>query len=173
MKSRRSKFILSMLAVLILSSPVLPQTRQSSKTESRMGYWINFGFGRSTLGWLAGSANLTVSIDRLALSLRGTTNSEGLFLDDFWDVAALVGWGKQHGRRYIAFGLGLAVVGGYRSAGLFSANRPVPLTPGFAVESQWFIRARRWLGAGLYTYLNLNGEETFGGITLCVQVGKY
>ncbi|MBI3004916.1 MAG: hypothetical protein HYY49_05810 [Ignavibacteriales bacterium] len=43
---------------------------------------------------------------------------------------------------------------------------------GFAVEIQTFLIITPIFGVGFYTFTNVNKEKSFGGIVLCLRVGK-
>ena len=173
-------------AHLVLVEPIHCQQAVSQTTPT---YWIGAGLGRSSLGWLAGSANATVHFDWALISVRVTANSEGLFGgDEFSDVAALVGIGARErvwsrsGQRemevFASIALGIAWVRGSRhkpdpDPGLFDGTQvPVDGTLGLPLEAQLFWRGTA-IGVGLYLFENLNPEQSFFGATLGVQVGRF
>lgn len=70
-----------------------------------------------------------------------------------------------------ASGTGLAYVDDRRSEGLFSDSEPVDATVGMSLEAQVSLRPLRFVGIGLYTFANVNGEKSFFGATVSVQIG--
>ncbi len=74
-------------------------------------------------------------------------------------------------------GVGIARVTGSRFVGrpgIFASGRRADINPtiGVPIEVRLFARLSRASGFGLYVYTNVNEEHSFGGVTLCLQLGK-
>ena len=167
------------LAILVLFLlGVIPVAR-----AEETNYWLNVGFGRCSLGGYAGSANISIQFNKYLVSLRTTGNSETTdFLssgDDFYDIGLLFGIAPLRSNLLVSAAIGLALVGGSRDTGesswLFSIDRRenIGTTIGLPIEIQLIQRLSSYMGVGAYIYANINKEESFGGIALCLQLGKF
>ena len=110
------------------------------------------------------------------ISIRNT-NSFQLFGDQFWDFGVV--YSKILSKNVVttSLGAGLSIVGGSRDDGLnlFGPDKPrEPVDPvlGIPLEIQVSIHPINYVGIGLCGYTNINGVNTFSGITLCLQLGK-
>ena len=175
---RRKVRIYSVLnVVFILNFSLYAQSNNSSNAN----IWITGGLGASTIGSLAANANLNLQIDKFLFSLRtsGYLEKAGIFSggDEFSDIAFLVGIGSKDPKFYKSISIGLAKIEGSRyhgKPGLFSGGKRIPFqsTIGFAIESHLNIKISNFFGIGLSPYLNINKEQTFFCLTMCISLGK-
>jgi len=167
---------------LIICALLLNLSIDSAFTQSnRTTFWLNGGLGVNSLGSLAGSANVSLQLDKYIYALRATANSENAELfgggDEFFDTGLLFGLATKSRKKFASIAIGIARVTGNRyegKPGLFGGGKRVNIAPtvGFPVEVQLFLRPASFFGVGTYIYGNLNSEQSFGGITLCLQLGK-
>ena len=162
-----SRFPLHLMLCILLVTGVLRAQDQGP------GYWLNAGFGTNSLGFISGSANVSLQPAWGVLSLRGTANSEDLFGDEIWDVGLLYGGAIRSNDLLLSGGVGVAIVGGSRSEGLFSGRVGIPSVIGFPLELQALWQIIPPFGIGLYGYADINSEESFAGFTICLHVGMF
>jgi hypothetical protein len=167
------------LGLLVLSSLVLRPSGWASETA----LWLNVGLGGSTIGSYSGSASFSFQIEKYLVSIRATANTEtfGLFEggDEFYDVGLLIGYVPVRSKTLISIAAGIARVSGFRYIGepgfLFGSGKreDIEATIGIPIEIQLFQRLSNYGGIGAYIYANINKEESFAGITVCLQLGKF
>jgi len=163
--SRYSSIILILLIFLFSEgTSVFAQTEEDLSNNLN---WINVGLGFSSLGAIGGCADFNFQFKKLMFSLHATVNSEksGILAggDEFFDTGLLIGIATQSQENHASISVGIARVTGSRykeTTGGFFGGKRVDIDPtiGFPI--------------GLNIYLNLNKEETFGGITLSLIFGK-
>jgi hypothetical protein len=158
-------------AMMLSINSIMAQVVEEPEHESEDHYWIGVGLGTGTLGFPAGSINLSYQFDGSVITARGAIDGE-IFGDDLWDLALLYGISIGHGELYASAGAGVAIVGGERSHGIFSQGEDIPITAGLAIESQLAWRPIPLLGVVLYGFADINTEESFAGVTMGVQVGN-
>jgi hypothetical protein len=141
-------------------------------------YWLSAGVGLCSLGYMGGSASLTLQVDHMSISMRTTATSAGLFEDEYYDFGLLMGYSSQIGRGHVSIAAGIANVTGSHSEGLnlFSSNgngrKNISPSVGVPIEVQLYPQLSRILDLGIYGYANLNSVQNFAGITLSVRLGK-
>ncbi len=172
------------IILILITSLSLEFTSVFARTETKSNenlYWFNGGLGRSSLGSVGGSTGMSIQLKKMMFSMRATANSEGGGIldggDEFFDVGLLIGIATQRLKNNASFLVGIARVAGSRyieTSDSFFGGKRVDIVPtiGFPIESQLFFKLSGWFGMGLNIYLNLNREETFGGITLNLMLGK-
>ena len=141
--------------------------------SNEKNFWINLGLGKGSVTQNAAalSANATYQSGKNVVTLRAVGTGE-LFGKSVGDYGLLYGRTLKQEQVFVSVGVGLAVVEGTISHGLFSNKEKIGPTIGIPVEAQLFWRPFRFLGIGLYGFANLNPEEPFVGATLSFQFGK-
>ena len=157
------------------AEPLLPVvTRQQDGGST---YWVGAGLGfgtsDSTSDDFGGSVNLSYRFDPHLLSLRAATVGE-LFGDDFWDIGLLYGRATGQGAVFASLAAGIAVMGGTRNpGGIFDeSSETISSRISLPLELQLYWRPLRFLGLGVYGFANFNDEESFGGATFGLQLGR-
>jgi hypothetical protein len=173
---RQALLLLPLVGLVFVAGAVHAQTAARSP-EHR--FWGAGGAGVGVLPGadrydategLAGSLNAAYQFNRHLFSVRATNVGE-LFGDNFSDYGLLYGRVLAQTPLFVSVGTGLAYVDGRRSEGLFSDPEPVDATVGVPLEAQVSLRPLRFVGIGLYTFANVNGEESFFGATVSIQIG--
>jgi hypothetical protein len=167
------------LALLVLMYLVVLSAVEAGETN----YWLNVGIGRSSMGGFAGSANISIQFNKYLVSLRATGNTETTdFLssgDEFYDIGLLFGIAPLRSEMLVSAAIGIALVGGSRDTGESSwffgnvGRENIGTNIGLPIEIQIFQRLSSYMGIGAYIYANINNEESFGGIALSLQLGKF
>ncbi len=152
-----------------LSNQIIETPEIEYQTENN----INSGGFKSLMvgvsfGTIA-AANLSYQFRTHLISLRGAT-SVAIFEDNVWDVGLLYGFATQSERFHTSFSFGVAVIGGSRSDGLFSPSETIPTQFGFPLEANLYWRPLPNLGLGAYAAANINGDASFAGIGLSLQL---
>lgn len=139
---------------------------------SKKAWWFNAGLGAGSVEDNSAALNLSFSYQfgKHLISLR-TAGCGGLFTDSFSDVAALYGWSTSPGQFQASASAGIGFFRAAYSSGLFSEVTVVEGI-GFPLEFQLSWRPLSFLGVSCYGFGNINGEESFFGVTLGVQFGK-
>ncbi len=184
MKGRKNLFIIIIFMVILSSFTFLQGDESSVKKKT---FWFNFGLGTgasadSNSPWaqgssnsesdMAGSINATAQFGKHAFSLRFVTG-QALFEESFWDLGVLYGLATKPSVFHFSGGIGISLVGGTSGENFFFfSTKKVSTTLGLPLEIQLSWRPLRFLGLCAYGFANLNKHHTFGGVTLCVQLGK-
>ncbi|MEM8557760.1 MAG: hypothetical protein AAGG50_08040 [Bacteroidota bacterium] len=177
-----------LLSAIVLVAGAVPVTAQP--LNAWVGAGVGYGAlpelpereqGEEGLGVLTGA--LFVSIERapVVLTLRAAGATE-YYGDEAYDVGVLVGVGGGGPMRHLSVGVGLALVNvvsdddGLSLFGSVSGRIDGPAdrttTLGLPLEVQAFVQGRH-VGLGLYGFVNLNREATFGGVTLAFVLGRW
>lgn len=168
------KFLFYPIVILLVLEGVSLAQQNMDQTKN---YWLNLGVGAGSVG-TAGIISLNFQFGEQILTLGHHSNFQ-LFGSDFWDIGVI--YGKQlsnKGTIFTSVGAGLSIVGGTRRTeglSLFSQGpppRPINLTLGIPLEMQFIIRPSSAIGIGVCGHININKENPFAGLTLCLQFGK-
>jgi hypothetical protein len=162
---------LCLIIVLWLTSGQLIHAQSSGSQY----FWIEFGIGGGSVGEEGVSANLNVNYQIGSNLLSGRIIGCGeLFGRTLNDYSFLYNCVLNSSALLISFGGGLGIVTGHISHGLFSDKAPEKIAPviGLPLEARLFIRPLSFLGLGLFGFANINGEESFSGVTLSLAIGK-
>lgn len=143
---------------------------QSPISTSNNLYFVNLGLGLGSPG-VAGIGNFTFQFGENLLALR-TAISSKTGGDEFWDVGILYGRTTKPAILTASIAAGIGMVGGSHDTGLFSRDEKIEKKIGFPVEAQLSWRLTKVFGFALNGFANVNSEKTFGGATICLQVGK-
>ncbi len=168
-RSRARAALATLVVFLGLESSTL--SAQTASGPQRDSFWLGVGLGAGSedfAGHLNGSYQFGASI----ISLR-TAATVGLFDDGFVDYALLYGRAtRAAAKRYHASAaLGVAFVDGCRGEGL-GGCQDESAGVGLPIELQASWRPGSLIGVGLYGFANLNGMQSFAGVTLGLQVGR-
>jgi hypothetical protein len=175
--SRKIRIYSSFILLIILNLSLNAQTNNSTNVN----FWISGGLGVSTIGSLAANANFNLQISNFLFSLRtaGYLESAGMFSggDEFSDTAILFGIGSKSPKFFTSISAGLAKTDGSRyhgRSGLFSGGKRIPINSviGFALESKLNIKLSKAFCIGLSPYVNINKEQSFFCLTICLGLGK-
>jgi hypothetical protein len=133
--------------------------------------WGTVGLGVGTPDGFAGVAGFDLLIGGHLVSARAT-GVAGIIDDEFWDFGVLYGrtYGWSRGRASVS--AGLAMMDGQRCAGVFGGCEPVNARLSLPLAARVSWHALPFLGLGLYAFANLNGEESFGGAAVTVELGR-
>ncbi|MEL6770111.1 MAG: hypothetical protein AAFP18_03520 [Bacteroidota bacterium] len=174
-----------LLSVVLLAAPVQVDAQP-------INAWIGAGVGPGVLpdlpereqsedglSALTGALFASIERGRAVLTLRSAVAAEYAG-DQAYDAGVLVGVGGGGPMRHLSIGAGIALVGvvsdddGLRLlGGLGGVDRPPDRTTtlGLPFEVQAFVKGRH-VGLGLYGFVNLNREASFGGVTLALVLGR-
>jgi len=166
---------------VLLLAKAAPADAQLPAEPNKVTYWLSGGLGHSSLGSLAGNASGNIQYGSGLISLHASAHAETVEIfgggDELYDLGLLVGIASRGTRELASFAVGIARVTGSRyigRPGLFSSGRRVGTQPtiGLPIEAQLFHKLGRIAGLGACMYADINSEQTFGGITLNIQLGK-
>lgn len=161
------------VASLLFGSMLVPHVAlaQQNAGPERDTFWLGAGLGVGSEDFAA-QLNGSYQFGGNLLSLRASATA-GLFDDGFGDYALMYGRATSPtGKRYHASAaLGLGIVHGCRGGGL-GGCRDVSNAVGLPIEVQLFWRPGSRMGLGLYGFANFNDEQSFGGLTLSLQLGR-
>lgn len=133
--------------------------------------WVSAGLGVGALNsggadtYYAGQVSAHWQRGRQILSLRGAgVAGICIFENDCnkADIGLLVGVGTTGSAGHASVGAGIALVPGTED--FFS-------TVGLPLQAQFLFDVGGVVGLGLYAFLDINPEQTFGGITLSLSAG--
>lgn len=141
---------------------------------AKVNGWFYGGLGFGTHD-LTATASINVRYVKLLGILRATfvTEISSGFTgpsEDYYDVGLLFG---VYPREYLSLAAGVARVEGERSYGLAGGRSVERVTAfGVPVEVQFTPRRGGVVGLGIVGYANINPEESFGGVTVGIEIGK-
>ncbi|MFC2133190.1 hypothetical protein ACFLTH_01115 [Bacteroidota bacterium] len=158
------KQYLALIIFLIYANSQIAQTEID--TASTHTFWLNLGGGTGRFE-RAYSVNFSYQYKNYILSLRHADTSEGPFFggEALWDTAVLFGMAATPAKTFYSLAAGISKVSG--NVGVKSIEDVI----GVAFEAQLFVRPVTFAGIGIYIFANINSEESFGGATLCLQLG--
>jgi hypothetical protein len=100
-------------------------------------------------------------------------------LESVWDLGVLYGICTKTASNFASLSAGLGLVGGVRRRkflgnNLFSDEYEGLTfhTFGIPIEGQLFLTPSSFVGIGFIGFGNINKEKSFGGVLLCVRLGK-
>jgi hypothetical protein len=138
-----------------------------SETTSPM-FWISGGLGVGSYG-LSSQLEAAVQIGPNVFMVRRVATTD-IF-------ATIHGTGVLYGRGTSTMAIlgGIGVARGHQQNQINEpgAGPEVPPSLGLALHGQWRVGHRGPLGLALSGFLNLNPEQSFGGLTLTVQLGHF
>ena len=172
------------LVGLILCTGNSPCYAEDVSTNNKSPlYWLNAGFGISSIG-PSGGVGFSCQLHKDLISIRYVRGEEFQIFESspkemVWDVAALYGRSVKSRSILASISGGIGIAGGVRRGkrigcpGWFSCNyeKLTFRTVGFALEAQLFLTSESG-GIGIYGFANFNQERSFGGALLCLQIGK-
>ena len=165
----------ALVKVVLIAAIILISISADTHSE-QLEIWAGAGAGPSSLGF--GSAHLNASLKyRFVIFSIRRMNAEGIFL-----------WGEGKNTRETGLMLGVvhrddkatisleAGIGWLKSEDVDSewgASYTVPLEPAIslAIGSQIIIGPWKYIGVGIYPYLNINEYESYGGVHFTVYFG--
>lgn len=160
--SRSEATSLSTVLVVLVLSVTSPLGAQEPAGKDATGMaWLTGGLGRGSEG-IAAVAGADLSWEHHLVSFR-TAATGPLFNggQTYWDAGLLYGRALRWPDGLVAASAGIGVMGGSRT----DDHPSIPL----AVRMSW--HQTTWLGLGAYAFLNFNEEQSFGGVTLTVELG--
>lgn len=167
----KSRVIPTYVLLYFLAIPVShAQTTEDSSSDSR--YWVHYTQGFSTLG--AGSAiGIGVDYRHHVFSIR-TGSADRMPATDTWDIGIMYGRSMVAGSWYLAGGVGAAVIAGEKYSRLAGGTAAGVMEPmlSFPVEGHLSRPLNRFFAAGIYSFLNINSNQPFGGIGASVRIGR-
>jgi hypothetical protein len=169
--------LICLIALTVFSVNSYSQDTSGSVEESH--YWLNMGFGISTVD-MSGGAGFSCQTGKRLISIRYTHNEDFAFLEpvkeSVWDVGVLYGIIRKSNYGLISASAGISIVGGYdrgeRIDFTDSYEKKNFLTFGVPLEVQLFFTPFDYVGVGINGFANLNPKKTFTGVLLCLQIGK-
>ncbi|MBC7186991.1 MAG: hypothetical protein H5U38_08160 [Calditrichaeota bacterium] len=164
------------LAPLLLAAMVAVPTphRVLGKQAKSIHSWPAAGVGRSSLGFAARSAALSLQVNHLLFSARFIGDSSAaLGGEEYEDL----GWPVENVRMSLAAGLGWgrgAELQGswFRLSGEQGQWLQRGAALGFPVEIQVSYPPRRFVGLGASAFCDLNVLKHFSGVTVTFIMGK-
>jgi hypothetical protein len=170
-KSRISSYLI--FSLLLLFTLSMFSQDLYSEPQSIRGKWFNVGLG---MGFIHGYSRAASSISG-TLRKGNTTYSihlAGLFrplsgaeYDTAWDFGVLYGKAltPPNNLFLISGGIGL-------SLGRVTVDYDYVSTIGIPIEVQLLFKPFSSFGAGLYGFANINPQESYYGLTLCLTIGR-
>jgi hypothetical protein len=154
--------------LLLLTFAPIAAGAQGDPPTSRLTFWASAGYGYGAAGQYAGmeeaaSVNLSAQRGRMLLSLRAAGVTSSIF-DWSSDIGLLAGLATSPASRFHA-GAALGV-GGAHTTGPDGIRFTIPAE----VQLAW--RFAPYVGLALYGFAALNGDDSFGGVTIAVQAGR-
>lgn len=156
------------LLVILLPLLTLPVLAQEGGEEAPARWWFTAGLGPGSEA-VAGVVGFDLALDRHLLSVRGAATAD-ILGPGFWDVGLLYGRSVRWEAGGAGASVGLGVMGGDRSSGL-GGSEPVGTRLGVPVALRVAWHPTPFAGFGTYGFVNINGEELFGGVALIVELG--
>ena len=155
------------VSLLLLANPINAQ-------EDVHNFWIDFGVGVGSVDKGAGGANLNAAYqfgeNLISARIAGCGKIFGKSVNDYSIL-----YGRAFSSSTTAMtsaGIGLGIVEGTISHGLFSDTEKIGPVIGVPLEAQLFWRPLSFLGLGLYAFANINSKQSFVGCTISLQIGK-
>jgi hypothetical protein len=152
--------------------PDNPDSFAALQNPVRNRFWISLGMGSGTRG-LATTSDATFQIGSMMLSLRsvwmGSVHSV-----IYEDYGLLYGWATTANAFHLSFSSGIALMQGdryYYSDTWQKIREGIPLRFSLPLMAQIKLTSRR-LGTGMNLFVNLNGVESFGGVSLAFNFGR-
>jgi hypothetical protein len=143
---------------------------QRTRAPQELGIWATGAVGLSSHGFgLASTA--AVRFRRAFVRVR-YAHAEELLGDWAYDVGLLAGVAVARSPRVqVAAGAGIGRVGGQRGC-LLCRSAEIPKVVGVLadLEARWAVT--RFFGVSAYSYLDVNKEESFGGVTVGLYLGR-
>ncbi len=148
-----------------------PQRPENNKSPSGIRYWAHYSYGITTQG-PGCSASIGMDINRHVFSLR-TSAANPVPVNDIWDIAFLYGRSVLSNPFYLAGGVGASVVAGNQYSRLIGGTTRRTFEPmiGFPLEGHLSWTLSPYLATGVYSFVNINTKQPFGGITASVRIG--
>lgn len=171
-KSPVSTFLI--LSLLLLGALSMCTRDLYSEPQSQKGNWFNLGFGGGSIhglnriafsaNWTLRKVNTTYSIRYAALSSAFSETGH----DYAWDLGVLYGRviTPPSSSILISGGIGLSV------GGVLVKYDDNVTTIGVPIEVQLFLKPTPSFGIGFYGFVNINTQQTFYGVTLCLTIGR-
>ena len=171
---------LVVVTALLAAAPFLPAGAQSP-AERRSTWWVTLGAGHGDFGTETGigaSVSGAYQFGRTVLAVRSALTGdilETLFASTgdvigTEDFGVLAGRGTAPGSIHASAAVGLGIARVRRAIG--SGDDATTAYFGVPLEAQLFWRPARVFGLGLYGYGNLNGGQSFWGVSVSVQLGR-
>lgn len=113
--------------------------------------------------------------DHHVFSLRTASTSLQLGTET-WDVALLYGRSMEYKTFYLSAAVGASVIGGKSYSRLFKRQDETTMetnTLGFPLEGQVSWEPVNFVALGVYSFVNVNTEQPFGGIGLSIRLGNF
>lgn len=167
-----------LLIVTLTATAAVPAAAQSAQPHT---WWVAVGAGRGFFGTeTAIGANVSVSYQFGASILSVRSTGTGDILESLFgspgDIVGTSDWGVLYGRasthghlhRSLAVGIGTARV--YRAVA--SGDPKASTHFGVPLEGQLFLRLGGVVGFGLYGYGNLNSDQSYGGLSAAIELGR-
>lgn len=164
---------ISFLFILLsLTGTSFAQQGQSGNDSTGLQYWVFGGPAITTLG-PGTHAGLSFEYNKHVFSAR-TISTDLAYGSETWEVALLYGRSTNYRNFYLSGSVGASVIGGIGYTDLFGRGTESDLesSMGFPVEGRFSWQPIRFLSIGIYSFLNVNTEQPFGGMGVNLQVGK-
>lgn len=173
---------LFVLLLLLTYDPAYAQRelvrKDADSSHFFIGATVSVGIGSVAEGegdvGLAMLGDVFVRYDAHIVALRAAAAID-LFTLDLYDYSLLYGRALPLSSSVeLNLMAGLGLMGGTRSYGILSGREPTPLPKHLSLPLQTELvwTPLPWLGLGLCGFANINTEQSFGGFTAAVQVGK-
>lgn len=176
--------VIFLILISLFQENLYSQESPYKTTDSN--YWIELGVGGSSSGFAEGlgisyqTNNNLISVRLISNSKYGESVGGGNTTpESILEIGALYGLISKRPFGYVSLSGGLGLVSG-KIHGEYLGNinwintyeqRKV-LTFGIPLEAQFFLTPFRKVGVGVSTFADINPKRTFGGIMLCLQIGK-
>jgi hypothetical protein len=161
-------------------------SQETTYKTADSNYWVDLEIGSSSAGFAEG-LGISYQTNNRLISVRVISNSKygesigggNTTPESILDVGALYGLISKRPFGYVSISAGLGLVSG-KIHGEYLGNinwintyeEKKVLTFGIPLEAQFFLTPFRRVGVGVSAFADLNPKRTFGGMMLCLQIGK-
>lgn len=153
---------------------------QQASDSGFTSYWLDAGIGVGSPG-LAGGVSASYLWGHTLYTVRYVYDHEiALFftptpLESAWDVGFLYGMAARNQMFYSSASVGIGVTGGVRRGSYISFldyESDAYTTIGIPLQGELFLTPVSFVGIGVTAFGNLNPVRSFGGVLVCLRVGK-
>lgn len=156
---------------MVLAGVATAAAAQDAPQPSRVWLAAGLGFGHDHNVDANGAALLEIAYQKgshqLTLRAAGIADPFGAHGELAGDVGFLYGWSRAGPRGHVSVSAGLSGVG-FDSC---ESSQDACFTVGVPVVAEVARRVSPVLGIGAQAFTNLNGESTYGGVAIFVQLG--
>ncbi len=161
------------VTILFIAVFFLTDVRAVENASRGTQFWTFQSTGITTLG-TGTSLGIGVDYNRHIFSLRSSATDLRPF-QDTWDIGLLYGRSIEVNDYYISGAAGFGMIAGEQYSKIHggTAEGSMDNMISFPVEGHFSRVLTNHLALGLYTYLNINTNQPFGGFGAAIRIGKF